>query len=488
MFTHYGCLTDRWFPANSHGPLTTNDLDGTSLDVLAPHVGKLLMPRGIRAMNQWTSGLDLGQGNDPHTQVVGTYFTGVPVTPNSDDPFSLDAETKFLAMPTARSLDHVCAEQLSPGGVPLYLRVAGTTETPQSCVSYSAGETPFAGIGTFSEAFSAITGLFSSGSAADSYRLARGQSVVDLIRTDLEAFERFDMSAADRQKIEAWKALLDDTGTAVVSAHCSAESAATLALTPENFATVEAAEDRVAGEVAPGVDGANLFSNIAVLAALCDHSRVILLKYPTNYVFRGLGITTENHALSHRLVTAAPTSSCLTSVNDLLQTLDRFYAAKFAHLVATLDSFDEGNGTLLDNSATVWFQEMSDGNAHNLNNMPLLQAGSCGGYFKTGVAVNVDDGSSSLHRGNSLGVCDSPEVVDTCTPVEFANAPINKYFCNLMNAIGVKAGPDGFPALGGTAEITHWGMYDETRDFVGGGVNPPRINDPGEFSELRANG
>jgi hypothetical protein len=57
-----------------------------------------------------------------------------------------------------------------------------------------------------------------------------------------------------------------------------------------------------------------------------------------------------------------------------------------------------------------------------------------------------------------------------------------------MNAIGVKAGPDGFPALGGTAEVTHWGMYDETRDFVGGGVNPPRINDPGEFSELRANG
>ena len=25
FFTHYGCLTDRWFPAKSHGALSTAD-------------------------------------------------------------------------------------------------------------------------------------------------------------------------------------------------------------------------------------------------------------------------------------------------------------------------------------------------------------------------------------------------------------------------------------------------------------------------------
>ena len=85
---------------------------------------------------------------------------------------------------------------------------------------------------------------------------------------------------------------------------------------------------------------------------------------------------------------------------------------------------------------------MSDGNQHNLNNMPLIQAGSCGGYFKTGVAVNVDDGTADLHRGNSAAVCENPssQITSSGTPAEFANAPINKYFCNLMNAIGVRAG------------------------------------------------
>ena len=74
----------------------------------------------------------------------------------------------------------------------------------------------------------------------------------------------------------------------------------------------------------------------------------------------------------------------------MIHAIDKYYATLFAYLVGRLDSFSEGDVKLLDNTATVWFQEMSDGNSHNLNNMPILQAGSCGGYFKTGQAVNVD--------------------------------------------------------------------------------------------------
>src|SRR5690606_287269 len=127
--------------------------------------------------------------------------------------------------------------------------------------------------------------------------------------------------------------------------------------------------------------------------------------------------------------------------------------SKFAHLVSQLDAIAEGEGTLLDNCAAVWFQEFSDGCAFNVNNMPIIQAGSCGGYFKTGRAINVDGGSSDLHRGNSQALCidggsfEFNEFKSSGTPPEVANAPINKYYCNLMNAIGVKAGADGFPAV-----------------------------------------
>ncbi|KYF53321.1 hypothetical protein BE04_45850 [Sorangium cellulosum] len=69
---------------------------------------------------------------------------------------------------------------------------------------------------------------------------------------------------------------------------------------------------------------------------------------------------------------------------------------------------------------------------------------------------------------------------------ESASLSGHKYFCSLMNALGVKAGPDGFPAPGGSGPVTHFGMYDRMEDFIGGGIHPPTIHDPGEFTALKA--
>jgi hypothetical protein len=492
MFTHYGCLTDRWFPVKSHGDLTAADLMGTTLEPLAPHVGKILMPRGIRVMNEWTSDLSLGQGNDPDLQVLGSYFTCVPVAPNSDDPYSFDSATKFNAKPIAPSLDHVCAQQLSPEGVPLLLRVGGFNDSAFTAISYSAADTPFAGIGSLTDAFAALTGVLAGEMPAQSYEAMRKSSIIDMVRTDLDRLESFDMSAADRHKLETWKELLYETSGAVVSASCNQQVAADLGLTEANLsAPVMDDMDPLTSKVSSDLDKADLYSNLAVLTALCDQNRVIFLKYPANYVFKGLGMTIETHSMANRIGNAGMGGTCLDGVNEMIATVDRYYAEKFTHLVWQLDQIAEGDGTLLDNTATVWFQQWSDGAAFNCNNMPIIQAGSCGGHFKTGVAVNVDDGSPTLTRGNSSEACEIDGVVPTNdikgtgTPVEVANAPVNKYYCNLMNAIGVKAGADGFPMAGGNEAVTHYGMYDETRDFIGGGTNPPNINDPGEFEELR---
>jgi len=136
-------------------------------------------------------------------------------------------------------------------------------------------------------------------------------------------------------------------------------------------------------------------------------------------------------------------------------------------------------------------------NAHNLNNLPILQAGSCGGTFKTGWAVNVEGGKADMTPGNSDLDCadgQSPPAnlstdgllsgLDALgTPPDVATQPINKYYCNLMNAIGVKAGPDGHPMKGGAAPVTKFGKYDDTTLFRTDA--PPMIKNPGEYTELR---
>jgi hypothetical protein len=500
LFTHYGCDTTRFFPLKSHGALAASDLEATTLKHLVPYLDKLLIPRGIRAMNEWNQDMSRGQGNDAHTQVVGSYFTCQPVTPNSNNPFSFDQATKFNAMPVGPSLDHVIAQQLSATGVPLLMRVSNQNDTPQSGISYSAAQMPYPGLGTPSQVFAMLTGLFQSSSAPspDTYQTSRGKSVIDIIRDDLDTLERIDMSQSDKQKLEAWKALLHETSQVIAAAQCTADTASALGAIQAN---VDAAsmpslgQDILTAKIdGTDLDGADMYSNLAVLAAACNANPVIVLKYPASYVFKGLGITTESASLSHRLDNAGLSGACMPNAIDWILTIDDYYSQKFAHLVGTLDSINEGDGTLLDDTAAVWFQEMSDGLAQNLNNLPIVQAGSCAGYFKTGWAVNVEDGSPNLTPGNSEAFCvdGAPTMVngltqESGTDPKLANAPINKYYYCLMNALGVKAGADGFPAKGGTQPVSKFGMYDKTEDFIGGGTNPPMIHDPGEFTALKAN-
>jgi hypothetical protein len=499
MFTHYGCITNKFFPASSHGPLTAASLEPTTLKHLAPFAAKLLLPRGIRSMNEWTASMNRGQGNDPHTQVAGSFFTCQPVTPNSNDPFSFNRATKFDAKPTGPSLDHVMAKQLSPNGAPMFMRVGNATDSPQSAISYSAAETAFPGLGTPAQAFSSLTGLFMNGMTPtnpDTYRVARGKSVIDVVREDLNTLERFDMSATDRQKLAAWKELLTSTGGTVVTAQCSQDIATMLGATQQN---VDAVRGGVGSDILTTkvnnttMDGADIYSNVAVLAAICNANPVILMKYPPSYVFRGLSLTTEAHSLSHRIGNAGMSGTCVAGVLEMLLKIDDYYAQKFARLVQLLDSVAEGDGKVLDNSAAIWFNEMSDGNAHNLNNSPIVQAGSLGGYFKTGQSINVENGMDDPNlRGRSESVCAegtstmvNGTTQSTGTVATAGNAPINKYFVNIMNAMGVKAGADGFPADGGTAEVTKFGKYDKTEDFIGGN-KPANITSPGGFDALKA--
>jgi hypothetical protein len=507
MFTQYGCVTSRWFPIKSHGALTDADLTGTSLAALAPFVGKLLIPRGIRAMNEWTqnnrNGAGRGQGNDPHTQVVGSYLTLQPVTPNGTDPFSFDTATKFNAKPVGTSLDHVMAQQLSPSGTPLFMRVGNMNEGAQNAISYlkssaAAVDAPadiFPGYGTPMSVLTALTGLFGPGApTADDKAAMRGKKVTDLVKGCLADFERQDMSGEDRNKVAVWKSLINDAG-AIVTRTCSADLAMRLGATSANLS----GKGDISAKVTSDLDGADVYSVMAVLAAACNYNPVIFLKYPGSYIFSGLGITNDSHNLSHRLDNAGMTGTCVANALDLLQTIDRFYAAKFAKLVGMLDSVKNSDGsTLLDSSAAVWFQEMSDGSAHNLNNLPIIQAGGCGGYFKTGWTVNVDKvntAAANLSRGNSETQCMVGGTgminginMTTGTDATLANAPINKYFYNLMNAMGVKGDANGYPAKGGVGEVTRFGYSDKTTDFCGGygAVAGATIHDPGEYTALKA--
>jgi len=507
FFTFHGCLTNRWFPAKSHGTLSMAEYQAmTTLAPLAPFADKLLMPRGMRAMNEWSFNGTLGQKNDPHTNPAGSMFTCFPLTPNSTESSASNAG-KFDAKPTGRSLDHIAAGAVNkatngmpvsatnPGAAPLFMQIGGvqgSATNNQAVISWSDDKgTIFPGQGSPMPVYSSLTNLFGSGPVnPDTYKVVRGKSVIDCVRDDLTRLSSINMSAVDKQKLTKWTELLHYTGGAVTSgAACTMASAQTLGLT---------------GSLS-GSDltkSANIFMDLAVLTSLCDANRVIFMKMPSSARLPASvtytaadgsmkALSGDAHGISHRIGNALMGGQCVADAIAQIHAIDKYYATLFAYLVNRLNSFSEGDVKLLDNTATVWFQEMSDGNSHNLNNTPILQAGSCGGYFKTGWAVNVEGAKADMSRGNSDADCaggQSPfnSLDGVGTPANVATMPINKYFCNLLNAIGAKAGADGYAAPGGTAPVTKFGKYDDSKLFADGGTKPATIASPGEYTELRA--
>jgi hypothetical protein len=466
-----------------------------TLKVMAPYASKLLMVRGVRAMNEWSFNGAEGQTTDPHTQPCGSYFTCQPVTPDNG---------KFTATPTGRSLDYVVAEQINPsGGNPLFIQMGGnysSASNTQAAISYSdAMGTMNPGVSSPMQIYSSLTNLFGKGTTnTDTWANASGNSIIDIISDDLGTLQKVNMSSSDQKKLSDWKDLLHQT-SGTMSAMCTQSVA-------DGIVTSAAVKTASSGgglntDISKITD---VMYDLTLLTAICDSNRAIFLKMPPNYVFSflsymGSPFTVESHSLSHRIGNANMGGKCISGVMDMLHMIDQWYAQQFANLVGKLDKFQEGSGTVLDNSATVWFQEMSDGDSHNLNNLPILQAGSCGGYFKTGQAINVENTSgkdtggtpnAAMSVGNSDGDCVNGSTLSNLdsagTTSTIATQPINKYFCNLMNAVGVKADSTGFPVKGGTMPVTKFGKYDDTTLFKGGGTAAATIKDPGEYTILKA--
>ena len=341
MFTYYGCVTNNWFPQKLEGDLLPTDLEGTSLAPLKDYTKKLLMPRGMRTMNEWTSkntgaGKGRGQGNDSHTQCAGSALTLQPVTPNSNNPFSFDSATKFNAMPVGPSLDHVMAAQLSPSGTPLYMDVSGATKVgAQAAISYKAKDTIFSALNA-TQAYSQLTGLFKTGTPmnADTWAISKGKKIADIVRGDLQRLKAMDMSKADKDKLDAWITLTNEVGV-TVAAGCNADLAAKLGASNKLGTS---GNDVVTRKVSDTMDNADLYMAIAALSAACNANPVILLRFPNNFTYTGLGINADSHNQSHRLDSANMSGPCVANAVANLKKIDTYYASKFASLVKYLDS------------------------------------------------------------------------------------------------------------------------------------------------------
>ncbi|HWP09895.1 MAG TPA: DUF1552 domain-containing protein [Polyangiaceae bacterium] len=499
FYTHNGCLTDKWFPTVQNGPLTAADLTGT-LKPLAPYAGKLLLPRGFRSMNAYAQ----GQTIDPHDQACGSKLTCAPIS---------TASTRYA---TAESLDHTVAKQINPNkNTPLVLSVGASSTKVKEVISFQGSEMPFPSNVNPQTVFNALT--LGTGTtptptspdpmmpAAVDYHVKRGQSAIDLVRGDLSRLQKLKMSTADKGRLQNWLDLLRDTEVGVggmtgdpmggptgMPAACNADTATKLGITADALKAASPTGKITGGTTSFGAppppgnnegdnnlkisftQGGDMMMNLIALNMICDANRVFVFLYPGYVVYNwdGMAFQNDHHGLSHRTGDNSVGGNCgVDGVLDKIQSIDNWLAGKFAKLVGLLDGIQEGTGTLLDNTATMWLSELSDGAAHNINNLPILIAGGAGGYLKQGAAVNVENPSKNIDNGKSTSTCQNGGSIGN-TGSTGGNVPINKLYVTLMNAVGCTDGGN---------KVTKFGVMDGTN------ANPG-ISNPGEVATLTSTG
>jgi len=459
FYTNNGCLTNRWFPSVENGAISESSLMGTTLAGLGPFASKLLFPRGLAMFPRGQIAVDGVTYFDPHDQGMGSKLTCAPIDPTADH------------WALSRSLDHVAAELVNPGTkTPLVLSVGNSFANVKGIVSYSAAKTPYPPETSPKNVYGSLTGLFSGAQPTEAdYRVKRGKSIIDLVRSDLDSFRRLSMSGSDQKRVDDWLGLRRETEVGVVSAACNADNAAALGLTDAAVGATGGGRGFDMGTAF--TTGGDLMIQLIALTMMCDANRVILLQWPGFATFKWDGMNHEydHHGLSHRNGSAAVGGTCVSGVMESIKQIDDWYAGRYVKLVSLIDSIGEGDGKMLDNSAVMWLPELADGNVHNNNNLPIVIAGSAGGYLKQGAAVNVD--GATLGTGNSEASCvDGSADVGFGTGSRGGNVPLNKLYVTLLNALG---------ATDGGAPITQFGVADSNSVEAG-------ITNPGELDTIKA--
>ncbi|WP_437673976.1 DUF1552 domain-containing protein [Sorangium sp. So ce131] len=425
FFMCNGVNMARFFPATRYGALTDASFaQDRAIAPLAGYKDKLLIPRGIHMVPRGF-GWDETAGDD-HAKGMGCKLTAQPLVQGSQYPAGI-------------SLDQFIANQLNPQGKPaLTLMVGAKVPNVRGHISYSASERPVTGENNPWRAYQALVGVTGLDTEALERLTKRRQSVLDLVGPEYELLLAKRLSKSDRDKLDMHFQRVRDLEVEMDNAG--------IVLPPERVAEIEGINPDTVSYDAEFKKIGRMQMDILALAIATGATRAATLQWGSGafgpiFTWDGMSHMYNHHKLSHGNTEDDDSGSEVAGYEQMLFDIDRWFVNEYVYLLDRLASYDEGGRSVLDNSAVVFMNELSNGKWHDFRDLPYLIAGSCGGYLKTGQYIKVTRETDTVND---------------------KDAPHNKLLTTLANAVGCTA--DG----GGPVE--NFGSFGQ----------------PGEFDDLKA--
>ncbi|MBM18128.1 MAG: hypothetical protein CL947_03630 [Epsilonproteobacteria bacterium] len=163
---------------------------------------------------------------------------------------------------------------------------------------------------------------------------------------------------------------------------------------------IQVAEDQ--GRELPTVDSpagipvsydehARLMFDMQVLALQTDTTRVLTFQVgreQSGATYPQIGVSDSHHPISHHGGDKNKIAS--------LAKINAYHANLFAYYLEKLATTSDGDATLLDNVIVLYGSAISEGNSHDIRNLPILLAGGGAGLVKGGRHVKYPDQTQRL--------------------------------------------------------------------------------------------
>ena len=378
-----GICPPNFYPTGAAGPLTGSALPSTftglanwaSKMILFRHASKQQSPIDINVM------MDVGSTYGGHF-TYPAMLTGGVSSPNGT------AEVPTI-MATYPSIDQIYADNLLTTGV-------SNTQLNVGCRPYKS-YTSFRSGGTANtqqnDPYKLFTNLFGGTTmqpADMTALLNRRKSVLDFVGGELTSFAK-NLGTEDKNAVmvhlESMQSLESQlkpppTGT---GATCTSPNITPTGL---NFNTIANYPSHV-----------QFMSDLVSAAVICGKARAVTMDLIDNgggnsLTFPWLNIPSPDfHAIAHQ----GSMNYAQKAVID-----QWFYTACVAQIVGKLAAASEGSTTVLDNTVILVCNDMSEGAAHYVGQIPFVVIGSGGGFFKTGRMVTFANQFPNNHLLTSI--------------------------------------------------------------------------------------
>lgn len=327
----HGIIHEDWMPKETGAGYTMTK----GFDALEPNRGKLNVISGLACDPSRTR-----QGF--HDRAVASVMTGV--------------EKSKAELRVDVSIDQVAAQALGKETAFTSLELAGEQ---MGVTGGTVFKTPTQPLPFETSPSMLFERMFGDAERVDSVILEeirhRQQSMLDYLSEEVTGFRR-NLGASDKLKLEEYLQAVRDVERR-------------LAFT-EKLAEKGIEYERPPNQPASYSDRINTLFDLQALALQTDMTRVftmMMVSEGSNMTFPEIGWNYSFHQTTHHLYDKSKMAA-ITRINN-------YQAGMFNRFLTTLDSIDEGNGSVLDNSLILYASNLGDSNNHMQVDLPVILAG-----------------------------------------------------------------------------------------------------------------